>query len=517
MLRRHALLQSRRASQAWLRPVSSTSAGPAEEAAVSSFEPPGQLCAPFSLSRAQARERFEAWCSGRRLGAGGLWDETDKAFRCDALLLPFWAFDVVADVRYRARLGYSRGGKVVEWKPCDWTQASGWSVPRGDPAAQTYASFDLRRDVVAAAKGAHAATAYQLSSPPASDVLLPPFQVRRALAWTLARRHVLESLRARAAASLRASSGASEISELQLEASFCRVVGVPVRLPAYVLHYSHGTTVKDDQSIVPERFVGCVGGASGAVAADELLSPRKAQLAASVPLLLLAAAAQASPALPSSAAPELAFLAALSAVLAGVAARRLPASRQEDAEGRRLKECDAAIARGAGATAATSWMDEQAQAARDGAEWRRWEETGLWRWDARKRAEWALSLQKSQLERLRGRRAWRREQQEAAAAEAEEARRTSARRAKWGDAPRRGQQGHDPQGYFRLLGLEERAGEATEEEIKTAFRREAHLLHPDKHGSRPGEQARAATAFRELQTAYAVLRDPVQRELYSRR
>ena len=73
--------------------------------------------------------------------------------------------------------------------------------------------------------------------------------------------------------------------------------------------------------------------------------------------------------------------------------------------------------------------------------------------------------------------------------------------------------GRDVKGYYKALGLRDKLGEATAEEIKSAYRKEAMAWHPDKH---QGEHAktRAAKAFRELQRAYQVLGNKVEREVY---
>jgi hypothetical protein len=162
-------------------------------------------------------------------------------------------------------------------------------------------------------------------------------------------------------------------------------------------------------------------------------------------------------------------------------------------------------------------MDEHAQLARDAAEWRRWEETGLPRWDAARRADWARSLFAQQQGRAQGRAEKRAEQLRDAMRSEEEARRDAARRERWGDAPGRGgsMAARDPLGHYRRLGLGDRAGIASEDEIKAAYRRTAHLLHPDKQqGSSQAEQALAAASFRELQASYEVLKDARLREHY---
>ncbi len=264
-----------------------------------------------------------------------------------------------------------------------------------------------------------------------------------------------------------------------------------------------------------------VGGVTGAVGAERLLSPRKAQLAAAAPAAGLGLLAQLLAATSADAAAiglECAFAGALAAVLAGVAAKRLPYNWYTAAEAARQRDRDAAWDATRAAAGADAWVEERLQRERDATEWQRWEETGLWRWDAPRRAEWARTLLRQQAERARERHRWRVERAEEAAAAEENARRNAAKQARWGDdwargsaAPRGGAQ--DPLGYYRVLGLADRVGVATVEEIKAAFRREAQRLHPDKHAA--GDTVAAADAFRKLQAAYAVLRDERQRALYS--
>ncbi|MEX0919119.1 MAG: DnaJ C-terminal domain-containing protein [Parcubacteria group bacterium] len=60
--------------------------------------------------------------------------------------------------------------------------------------------------------------------------------------------------------------------------------------------------------------------------------------------------------------------------------------------------------------------------------------------------------------------------------------------------------------YYKILGVEKNA---SEEEIKKAFRKLAHAYHPDKKG---GDEAR----FKEASEAYAVLSDKKKRAEYDR-
>nr|POE48692.1 dnaj like subfamily c member 21 [Quercus suber] len=62
--------------------------------------------------------------------------------------------------------------------------------------------------------------------------------------------------------------------------------------------------------------------------------------------------------------------------------------------------------------------------------------------------------------------------------------------------------------YYELLGLQR---QATEEEIKKAYRRKALELHPDRNF---GDEATATAVFAEVQAAYEVLSDPQERAWY---
>lgn len=57
--------------------------------------------------------------------------------------------------------------------------------------------------------------------------------------------------------------------------------------------------------------------------------------------------------------------------------------------------------------------------------------------------------------------------------------------------------------HYDTLGIKTNA---TQEEVKVAFRKAAHLHHPDKGGD--------AEKFKEASAAYAVLQDPAKRRSY---
>jgi molecular chaperone DnaJ len=63
-----------------------------------------------------------------------------------------------------------------------------------------------------------------------------------------------------------------------------------------------------------------------------------------------------------------------------------------------------------------------------------------------------------------------------------------------------------PKDYYQILGINKNA---SDEEIKKAYRKLAHQYHPDKAGGN-------ATQFKEINEAYQVLSDKTKRSQYDR-
>ena len=61
--------------------------------------------------------------------------------------------------------------------------------------------------------------------------------------------------------------------------------------------------------------------------------------------------------------------------------------------------------------------------------------------------------------------------------------------------------------YYEILGV---GRDATETELKSAYRKQAIKYHPDKN---PGNKA-AEEKFKEAAEAYEVLQDPQKRQIY---
>lgn len=216
-------------------------------------QPAQQLHVPFSLPADGALKAFDAWLARDWLSP---WRRGLGSFALSEELLPFWAFDVRVTARYRGAVGHGAGGAVR------WTAATEWAeealrVGRGEKHAQVYASTELRPDLVAAAVAGQplpdADGAKQGARLTASRPTAPAFTLSRGLAWTLAKRHIEDALTAHAASQLRRRAGAQSVRDVELRLSYTRVAATPLRLPAYLLRFTHGTTLSDGQAIVPER------------------------------------------------------------------------------------------------------------------------------------------------------------------------------------------------------------------------------------------------------------------------
>ncbi|KAJ9507893.1 hypothetical protein QJQ45_021238 [Haematococcus lacustris] len=173
-------------------------------------------------------------------------------------------------------------------------------------------------------------------------------------------------------------------------------------------------------------------------------------------------------------------------------------------------------------------------------DWRRWEGDEPWNWDEQQRWASAEEIARCTMQRKVARLSWLqrlmsdRDRREQELEQEVHRQRTGSRRASRrltgasaGAAPpsfdgtgRR----RDFLGYYRLMGLSTfegekllAAGDITTETVKSAFKAQAKLLHPDSvmaAGGDVAQQRQASGDFQKLQMAYDVLRDPEKRRAY---
>lgn len=66
--------------------------------------------------------------------------------------------------------------------------------------------------------------------------------------------------------------------------------------------------------------------------------------------------------------------------------------------------------------------------------------------------------------------------------------------------------------YYKILGIDK---QATEKDIKKAYRKLALVWHPDRHAnSTDDEKVQAEKKFKEIGEAYAILSDPEKRQRF---
>ena len=516
---------------------------------------------PFTLTAEDAHAALKRWAGQKPFRPWTLRDGAKRRPSLRAVFLPHWVFDCEISTRYRGSVGYDAGGGKYEWTSIEtWRDGGTTAYPSSAPQSQICASFKHRRDLVLAVAGAHVGAfparglraasvpsgtdATLRSMPCIRDAVLEAaahgagapraieaerFGMKRSLAWELCFRRIRECEREKARAALKLAHGADAVKDvaLEIELSPGRKVRA-VRLPAYVAQFTHGETRGPSGAFSPRARVAVVCGTTGEVRVDEDVVDVAKARAFAVCGCVVAPALLASWALGPDAHALLAAQASLGSAaafaLAGAAARRAPLAARARAEAARVRDESEAFAAAMrhGGPGDHAWMDESTQRRRDDAEWGRWKETDKQNWEEGKREEWAANIW--QWQRLRRReREERRAQLEAERSRLEEAeRRDEEKERRWGPGWRKasgagtgrgGSGGRDTKGFYKLLGLREKLGEATAEEIKSAYRKEAMAWHPDKH---QGEKAktRAAKAFRELQRAYQVLGNKAEREVY---
>lgn len=514
----------------------------------------------FQLTVDQAKASFKQWHAQRWLAPTRLLDKPDSSIR--AVLLPFWLFEVSVHVQHSANLGFAISGHADG--ALHWSESKQYSKYREYPwnlkCMQIYASYKWRRDFVKGIKTSGCLTRTRplkeaeaiLCSAQAGrghdrqvDVDVP--NMRQSVAWELALRAIRIKETAKAAAALKAASGADAVKDIQLNITTTRRRARVLYLPAFIVDYTFGEYLTSAGERKPHKYMAVISGmGDGKVMSERHFDPRKAQVLAGTAVggATLAVGALASmatggfpPSMLSLMCMDNAFWLLIACPTAGLAAKLAPYALQRQIEEVRLAEDEADLDKiqksGLGPM---DIGDNESLWTISHRDWRRWEESDLYRWDARMRQEWASSILRSthmralQRRRFIARHASQQERQQA------EADRETRRRERFGDTSSHHQRmgGGDTSyggrkvsqwdclGYYKLLGLDESSGDlsstgakVTELDIKRAFRKAAMTWHPDRRDSlRDADRDSAHQRFQELSKAYEVLRDPDTRRQY---
>ena len=421
--------------------------------------------------------------------------------REESVWIPFWRF---RGVRFRAL--YRLTSESETWRKFDEK-----ALKRFETMLQT-ATFDLRPDFAAKMEisdydGYPTPTDANSANANAVDVHrveTPPFEVRKSLAWTLVLASIRDELRKMASVDL----GENVIVRLE---AVLRAKPEAVRLPAHVVHFTHGFETEEKGSIRYLRRKLIVCGTSGNVACDEIACSKKAMALGGVGMgvttFFLSGMSDFS-----------LLLGVVSAAMASHYAKILDVRTKEQ---QKIDSKDALNEERAFGFATersnNNWLDETVQLARDDAEWSRWKRTDRDTWIADERKSWALSIWKNQAHRRRERYERRIEIEMQRMQKIEAERRAEQKRLKWGDDWDRASRKNaskvgmstDSQSFYKILGLDEKRNEATIAEIKENYRRLAQRWHPDK---KDGKMER----FQLIQKAYLTLGNKQKRETYDR-
>jgi hypothetical protein len=503
----------------------------------------------------QARSDFHRWQSTSYLAPSGLLPSGYRAL-C-AVLLPFWLFEVAAEVDASGKVGTTSAGSQgqMAWRHTGWQHMGSRSYPISQPETQVYASFNHRRDHAAVAKcsGDDLASARPLAPTEVEEgsvqvghkerVELDPVTMQQSLAWEFALHAIREREVAAAQAWLRERYDARTVEDVQVKVRATYRKAILAFFPAYEAKYVYGMAFNVHGERKPHKFRAMISGTGPArIAGERHLSPWRSAAAAAAAAAATMVAADitgtgvgAGPwALLTTSS---AFYPLVWGALGMLGAQMTPALLQQAAEDRRVRAEHAEFERAA--SAGLGPLDtgrEGEEVLRSAAEWRRWEESELTDWKEDRRRRWAQDLWRAQRSRRLDRRRFASRMEVEAKRQRTEDERERRRRERWGHssyfqrhpqhpntfAGGRRAGGHlDPKGYYRSLGLDP-GGEThiSQEEIKKAFRRAAMRWHPDRHHS-PAASGRAAwlearEKFQQARAAYDVLRDPEVRRKYDR-
>lgn len=401
------------------------------------------------------------------------------------VFLPFWVFEasvkgtVSGEVGHRVlRPEYNIRTKRMEmrasmqWQPTNRHKMPLIKFHNNQPEMQVLASYAHKQEYAEAIKGQYIDAAKRMTSammegPQGEKREVEPFEMFP----SVARERLITDLKSYilhdGSEYLRILYSADDVRSVTIDFDFIGdIKPFPVYLPSYVVEYSY----------MGHNFRALVNGVNGQVGGEHHYSSFKVG-----GLTALGAIA-------GAAALGLDFLnipsfisIGLASVVAGVAARYYPFY--------------------------AAWRKEQRRVAEEALQKRQahfsWESDSFWRdYGEHQRQQ----RDKEREEELRWQKSRQQQQHQR-----QQYQRTSYDR----EPPRTRPQSVDPKGYYRLLELSGKEGTATEEEVKTAFRRLAMKYHPDMQKTEQ-EKKKNSEIFKRVVTAYQVLRDKTKRSNYDR-
>lgn len=483
--------------------------------------PTCKLILGYYLNAEEAKKRFEAKQRESVLGPSSLW-EGNKHAVARQVYLPFYLFTAKINLRYKGTVGLKGptedSTRWLELK--EWREKSGILFDKSEKELQVYGSYRYRRQLgKAAAVGPLVEDARNFHSVDMhEDQEVDELTMSPEVAWRIALSELHVKATKHATDILREDFHVTRVKDVKISLEVLEKQHTTVLLPAFVLDYTYLDKVLNCGRRVGQEYDALISGATGFVEAKAHMSPLRAQVYTGAVFGFAALTEMAiDPAVTLFTSMEGIFCLAIASTLARGAVHILEMSMDtRDQEETQLQEEMQAEAFNA-AWSGLGYLSDDLLWQLEEKEWSRWATHEAWTQAAM--STWAEELLSQQTNRREGMVKWHQQQSELRRQREEQMLRDEVKRRKYGG----GFRGHtsrpterlprDYLGYFAVLGLQHTMAEASGEEIKAAFRRKALELHPDRF-EEERDRVQAAESFKQLQEAYQVLKDPVQRSAY---
>ncbi|KAK3281199.1 hypothetical protein CYMTET_10998 [Cymbomonas tetramitiformis] len=482
---------------------------------------PCKLILGYYLNAEEAKKRFEAKQRESVLGPSSLW-EGNKHAVARQVYLPFYLFTAKINLRFKGTVGLKGPNEdSLRWLELhEWRERNGIVFEKSEKEMQVYGSYRYRRQLgKAAAVGPLVEHARSFHSPDVhEDQQVDELTMSPEVAWRIALSELHVRATEHACDILREDFHVTRVKDVKISLEVLEKQHTTVLLPAFVLDYTYLDKVLNCGRRVGQEYDALISGATGFVQAKAHMSPLRAQVYTGAVFGFAALTEMAiDPAVTSFTSMEGVFCLAIASTLARGAVHILEMSMDtRDQEETQLQEEMQAEAFNA-AWSGLGYLSDELLWQLEEKEWDRWAKHDAWTEAAM--STWAEDLLSQQTNRREGMVKWHQQQSELRRQREEQMLRDEVKRRKYGGGFRgrvsrpSERSPRDYLGYFAVLGLQHTIAEATDEDIKAAFRRKAMELHPDRF-KEGRERVTAAESFKKLQEAYQVLKDPVQRSAY---
>lgn len=433
--------------------------------------------------------------------------------------MPFWIFKGTFNFKYMCEIGHKdEKGNLVHWEKVPWSSVEEIKISDSHETMQVCGSFRYRHDFVEILKGANIST---LDIPDNFRGASVDVDLKRGFAWTFVIRNVLRKQEADLRKHLEKKYTNCLLKGVRLHVSGIANSSKLIYVPAYKVEYVYGEKINVHGERIPNEFYGLVSVFGGRVASNSHISVKKSSLAGGI--TSATAMEMASLGGYNAAAGwslyDYLFISTLIAATCGLLSQVIPGIRRQNEEQELLSKFDDDSNSGAVHSVDSLSESELVEKERNLREWARWEQGSRDPCDPKKRQQWAETLWKSHLNRLKNVRSFFAMRQEDERRRKEEEYRQQRREARWGpqvkskhaDSPSY-QRDPDFLGFYRILDLDPTAL-VTQHDIKRQFYRKVLRYHPDKHKNTT-DKLEAKQIFQQLIRAYEVLKHPHSRKKY---